>query len=227
MKNIKNILSLILILGLIILPNTNALAQPEKNKPDKTKAKEKTEAKKVEDMSNKGTPKLQEKEVGKDHPSKQHKDKDSIELKGGPHDTRGPGEKPEPPKDGMKKGEKKELPKDSAKHDMEKEKQGHAYGKNKGELEGKEFGQSRAEQAKMQQNIKEQELGTSVAEGEAKVIEAREKINAAKEKLEKDKKAKKISDAEYKEKKEKIDKAEQAVNDLEMDVQKGKEMENK
>ena len=40
---------------------------------------------------------------------------------------------------------------------MEKnmEKEGHAYGKDKGDMSGKEFGQARAEEARMQKEMKE------------------------------------------------------------------------
>jgi len=54
-------------------------------------------------------------------------------------------------------------------------------------------------------------------------MEFRGKIEGGKSKLEKDKKARKISETEYRNRKEKIDKAEAAVNDLEQKVQKGKE----
>jgi len=127
--------------------------------------------------------------------------------------------------DESKAAKDEKVKKDSLKTDKDNEGQGHAYGKNKGGLEGKEFGQSRAEQAKLEQKQKEQELGTSVEEGDAKVMEAREKIAAAKEQAEKEKMAKKISEAAYQEKMEKINNAEKAVDDLEMKVKKAKEMQ--
>ncbi|MBN2610384.1 MAG: hypothetical protein JXB00_02405 [Bacteroidales bacterium] len=102
--------------------------------------------------------------------------------------------------------------------------QGRAYGKDKDGMEGKDFGQTRAEQAKMKQDMKKEELHESVAEGEEKVVQARNKIREAKEKLEKDKKEKKISEAEYQAKKEKIDEAENAVNELEQKIQETKEI---
>jgi colicin import membrane protein len=211
MKNIQRILSLLFIVGLITVIGTNSYAQQGKDNAGKAKGKEKKE----------GDPKA--KQVGTEahpndttrfHPDRPKGEKGDTEMKGKPHSEKGTGEKPEPGK-----GEPKP--------EMGKDKEGHAYGKNKGELEGKGFGQSRAEQARMEQHRREFELGNSVMEGDAKVMEAREKINAAKEQLEKDKKAKKISEAAYKEKKEKIDKAEQAVNNLEMEVQKAKEKRNK
>src|SRR4030042_4957620 len=88
---------------------------------------------------------------------------------------------------------------------------GHAYGRNKGDLSGREFGQQRAEDAKLNKEQKEKELDSSITEGEQKVKEAKEKIEKSKQQLEKDKSEKKITDTEYKEKKEKIEKAEKAV----------------
>jgi len=79
-------------------------------------------------------------------------------------------------------------------------------------------------QAKETQLLKMGELKASVTDAEIKVKEGREKIAAAKEALEKDKKAKKIKEAEYYKKLDKIMKAEKWINDLELNVQKGKEM---
>jgi hypothetical protein len=79
-------------------------------------------------------------------------------------------------------------------------------------------------QAKETQLMKKGELKATVTDGEMKVKEAREKIAATREALEKDKKAKKIKEADYVKKLEKIMKAEKWVNDLELNVQKGKEL---
>ena len=57
--------------------------------------------------------------------------------------------------------------------------------------------------------------------------EAKEKINKSKGKLKKDRDEKKISDKDYKERKEKIENAEKAVEDLEGNIKKGKELEKK
>lgn len=100
---------------------------------------------------------------------------------------------------------------------------GNAYGQDKGELSGKEFGQQRAETAKTNRDVKKRELDESVAKGEQKVAEAKEKIKAAKDKLEKEKKGKKINDAQYAERKAKIDKAEQKANELDDKIKKSKE----
>jgi hypothetical protein len=79
-------------------------------------------------------------------------------------------------------------------------------------------------QAKETQLLKKGELKATVANADAKVQEARTKLAAAREALEKDKKAKKIKESVYYEKLDKIMKAEKAVNDLELTVQKGKEL---
>jgi hypothetical protein len=86
------------------------------------------------------------------------------------------------------------------------------------------YNHTTSEQAKATQQMKKQELKTTVANADAKVKESREKIAAAREALEKDKKAKKIKDAVYYQKLDKIMKAEKWVNDLELSVQKGKEL---
>ena len=236
MNRIQRILSLIMISGLISVISLNVHAQEEKGNADKVKGKEKKEL----NDDQKSRPKASEdhqRDTARFHRDKPEEDRGNAETKGRPH-----GERPEPGKGGPPH----DLKKDSPRHEMGKGRPGteteaeterakdaenvrkaHAYGKDKGELEGKKFGQSRAEQARMEQHKKEFELGTSVVEGEAKVKESREKIAAAKEKMEKDKKEKKISEAEYKEKKEKIEKAEKAVDDLEMQVKKAKEMKKK
>lgn len=100
--------------------------------------------------------------------------------------------------------------------------QGNAYGRNKGGLEGRDFGQARAEEARMKNQEKKSELDRRVEDGEQKTIQARERIRVAREDLEKEKTSKKITDEAYQQKKEKIDNAEKAVTDLEEKIKKGK-----
>src|SRR5512133_3317838 len=69
------------------------------------------------------------------------------------------------------------------------------------------------------------ELTATIQKGHEKALEARAKINDARQKLEKDKKAGKISDADYKVKKDKIEKAEKAVDELEKNVDEGKDLQ--
>ncbi|MRR19819.1 hypothetical protein EG827_06460 [bacterium] len=104
--------------------------------------------------------------------------------------------------------------------------QGHAYGRNKGGLTGREFGQARAEEARMQQQLKEAELDDQLAKGEEKVAQSRERIRVAREELEKEKTGRRISDKDYQMKKEKIDKAEEAVNEYEQQVRNGRSLKS-
>jgi len=99
---------------------------------------------------------------------------------------------------------------------------GNAYGRNKGGLEGRDFGQVRAEEARMKNQEKKSELDKRVEDGEQKTVQARERIRVAREDLEKEKTSKKINDETYQQKKEKIDNAEKAVTDLEEKIKKGK-----
>lgn len=68
-------------------------------------------------------------------------------------------------------------------------------------------------------------LESTVHNGAEKAAEARKRINNIEENLEKDKKRGKISDAEYKLRKDKIEKARQAVDELEKHVKEGEELQ--
>ncbi len=99
---------------------------------------------------------------------------------------------------------------------------GNAYGKNKGGLEGRDFGQARAEEARMKHQERKSELDRKVEEGELRSVQARERIRVAREELEKEKASRRINEEAYQQKKEKIDNAEKAVTDLEEKIKKGK-----
>ena len=114
--------------------------------------------------------------------------------------------------------------KKAKKEKKEKSNNGNAFGKDKGELEGKEFGQERASQARMKKEEKKKELDMTVDKNEQKVKDAKEKIKQSKEKLENDKAAGTVTEEEYQDKKEKIEQAEKAVLDLETKINKAKEM---
>lgn len=101
---------------------------------------------------------------------------------------------------------------------------GNAYGKNKNGIEGKEFGQERARQAKLNKEEKSKELDNSMSQGESRIKEGKEKIKKSKEKLEKEKKEGAISDKDYKNQKDKINKAEKGIEDLEEKIEKGKKV---
>lgn len=125
-------------------------------------------------------------------------------------------------------GEKSEAKTDTDKTAKEAGKgKGNAYGRNKGGLEGKDFGQARAEAARMQQQEKKAELDRTVTDNEGKITQAREKIRIAREDLEKQKASGKVKEKDYQAKKEKIDNAEKAVNDLEQKIQKGRNLPGK
>lgn len=101
---------------------------------------------------------------------------------------------------------------------------GNAYGRNKGGLEGRDFGQARAEEARMKHQERRSELDRKVEDGEQKMVQARERIRIARENLEKEKASKRIPEDVYQQRKEKIDNAEKAVTELGEKIQKGKKL---
>jgi colicin import membrane protein len=114
--------------------------------------------------------------------------------------------------------EKGEEARDDFKQEDQGKSKGNAYGRNKGDLQGKEFGQARAEQARLQQQEKRAELDTTLVQGENKIMQAREKIRISREDLDKEKAGRRITDKEYQLKQEKLDYAEEAVNQLEKKI---------
>jgi colicin import membrane protein len=114
--------------------------------------------------------------------------------------------------------EKGKETRDDFKQEDQGKSKGNAYGRNKGDLQGKEFGQARAEQARLQQQEKRAELDTTLVQGENKIMQAREKIRISREDLEKEKTGRRITDKEYQLKQEKLDYAEEAVNQLEKKI---------
>lgn len=85
--------------------------------------------------------------------------------------------------------------------------QGHAYGKNKGDLEGKAFGQARADSARAKH--------PGISEKQGRVKEAREKLALAKQKVEKARKNKTLTPDKLKASEEKIKSAEDKLTILE------------
>ncbi|AMM52525.1 hypothetical protein TH61_16910 [Rufibacter sp. DG15C] len=100
--------------------------------------------------------------------------------------------------------------------------EGNAYGKDKGDLSGREFGQQRATQARLTGEQRRERLDNSVVEGDKKVKDARTKIAKAREALEKDRSGKKLTDAQYNEKKARIERTERAVQVLEEKINEGR-----
>jgi colicin import membrane protein len=99
---------------------------------------------------------------------------------------------------------------------------GNAYGQNKGDQSGREFGQNRAAEARLTGEQRRAELATTVDEGDIKIKEAKEKIAKAKNELETNRKSRKISDAELAERRRAIERAEVAVRVLEEKVNAGR-----
>lgn len=99
---------------------------------------------------------------------------------------------------------------------------GNAYGQNKDDQSGREFGQNRAAEARLTGEQRRAQLVTAVDEGDAKVKEARIRIAKAKDELERNRRFGKMSDAELTEKRAAIERAENAVRVLEEKVNAGR-----
>lgn len=99
---------------------------------------------------------------------------------------------------------------------------GKAYGQDKGEMSGREFGQNRAAEARLTGEQRKALLVTTVDEGDNKVKEARDRIAKAKDELEKNRKSGKMSEAELNERRGVIERAENAVRVLEERVNAGR-----
>lgn len=102
--------------------------------------------------------------------------------------------------------------------------QGNAYGKNKGNLTGREFGQERARQAKLNKETKQEELSNVVDVNSEKTKTAREKVNEKLEELEKMKEKGEVSEKEYGAKVEKIEEVKKQIFDLEEKMKKAKQI---
>jgi len=102
-----------------------------------------------------------------------------------------------------------------AKSDKGNNGKGNAYGKNKGELSGREFGQARSASAKLNSQQKREVLQQTITSGDTKVTEARGRLSRAVEELERKRKTGTITDAEYNEKQVTITRAEKAIQVLE------------
>ncbi len=88
--------------------------------------------------------------------------------------------------------------------------EGNAFGTRKDTLKGKEFGQNRAEQARLIRPVKKQDH----AKAQQKSAELKEKVKKAKEKLGSDRKAGRISEKEAKAKEEKLKAAQTEIDKL-------------
>lgn len=100
--------------------------------------------------------------------------------------------------------------------------EGNAYGREKGDMSGREFGQNKAAEARLTGEQRKAQLVTAVDEGDSKVKEARDRIAKAKDELEKNRRSGRISDAEVDERRAAIERAENAVRVLEERVNAGR-----
>jgi colicin import membrane protein len=100
----------------------------------------------------------------------------------------------------------KKVKEEKEKADKEKQSEstgggnGKAYGKNKGDLSGRDFGKIRSTEAKSKLKTKLDEMDTEIAASEKTAEENRKKVADAEAKVEKDKTEKKITEKVYKEK---------------------------
>ncbi len=121
-------------------------------------------------------------------------------------------------KERKEKGEKSNGK--NSREKMSKMENGNAFGKEKEGMTGREFGQERAREARMEH---QKNLNESIKKGKEKSIEARERILVAEEKNEKEFKAGDISEEEYESRKEKIEEAREKVDELEEDLKEAEE----
>jgi len=237
MKNIKRV-SLYLLIVVFLAAGNNSMAQ-EKEDRGKT-AKEMNKA--ADQEKQKGREKVKEAEEAADNEADRVKDateREASQVKdGNEREADRVKESAEREADRVKEAAEREADrvKDAreegrkdrqirqVKDQEDNQGQGNAYGRNKGGLQGRDFGQARAEQARMQQQAREAELDTHLANGEERVARSRERIRVAREELEKEKAGRRISERDYQLKKEKIDNAEKAVDELDQKVRNGRNL---
>lgn len=102
--------------------------------------------------------------------------------------------------------------------------EGNAYGKNKGDQSGREFGQQRAAEARSRNDERKALLEKKVVEAKEKVTESRDRIDSSRVRVEAQKNAGELSEEEAVEKQERIDKAEEVLQSLEEKLQKADEL---
>jgi colicin import membrane protein len=204
-KIISNTLyRLLLLVAIVAISSVGVFAQQGKGKGQKE-----------------GKGKVQDTLVNEQKIQGQQKGKDAKEI--GQQKTE---EKKETAEEAKAKGQEKKHEAKQKEDDESKEEkgdaQGYAYGKNKGDLKGKEFGQARAAEARMNKEVKKKELEETVKKGDEKVWEAKEKVRISKEALDKDLADKKITEEEFAKRKEKIEQTELVIEDLERKIEREK-----
>jgi len=195
------ILSFSLIFSLFLLVGFQAQAQADSQKMEKQAAK-KVKDKDKKDMKARLTqtePKKDKVELKskKDNAKKEHKSDEASEDGERPRlepkqTTKGNG-------DNMKQKEVKEKAKGEGK--------GHAYGKNKGDMSGKEFGKARAEEAKVTNQKKTIETKVSMDKAEESIKKAYDRLDQKQVEFKKDLDSGKITQADYDSKTEQVNKA--------------------
>lgn len=110
--------------------------------------------------------------------------------------------------------------------DKEHPGQGHAYGKDKGGLEGKEFGQQRAAEARSRQGALD-EAEANIRRSEASNASSREKLKRARAKLETKMANREITRDEYDKKKKALDGLEENLKRIEKENNATREKLNK
>jgi hypothetical protein len=215
MKNIKRV-SLYLLIVVFLAAGNNSMAQEKENRgktakemnkaADQEKQKGKEKVKEAEEAVEAEAEKV--KEVAEDEADrvKEAAEREADRVK----DAR---------EEGRKDRQIRQV-----KDQEDNQGQGNAYGRNKGGLQGRDFGQARAEQARMQRQAREAELDTHILDGEERVARSRERIRVAREELEKEKTGRRISESDYQLKKEKIDNAEKAVDELDQKIRNGRNL---
>jgi colicin import membrane protein len=112
---------------------------------------------------------------------------------------------------------------DTSKIKKEFKGQGHAYGRNKGDLKGRDFGKLRSTEARAKIKADIETKEKEVHEKDSIVSENNRKVNEAEARNEKAKADKKVSEKVYQEKKLRIEEARRKVKGLEEDVAARKE----
>ncbi|MBJ6369381.1 hypothetical protein [Snuella sedimenti] len=109
--------------------------------------------------------------------------------------------------------------KDKASKDKGNKGQGNAYGKHKGELKGRAFGQARAAEAKK----KLDDEFAVLEQRERDVRKGKERIEEARKRVDKEKESGVLTEDQEREKRDVIERAEKELNDLEGAIKRGKE----
>ena len=104
---------------------------------------------------------------------------------------------------------------EKADKDLETEKKGNAYGTQKGDLSGKEFGAARSEAARQKAAI--EQASESVKSSEAKIKVSNDKVKEVKEKMERERKTGRLSSEAYEEKSRRIQEIEERLK-AELDI---------